>query len=84
MAPGTEAILYTLLALPEQTLVVPDIAPGVDGVVLMVIDLELASELPHALLAVTEMFPAVAPNVIVALVVPWPAETLAPAGTVHV
>ena len=77
-------MLYTLPELPEQTLVVPEIAPGVDGVLLMVIDLELAAELPHALLAVTDTFPAVEPNVTVALVVPWPADMLAPAGTVHV
>ena len=77
-------MMYTLPELPEQTLVVPEIAPGVDGVLLMVIDLELAAELPHALLAVTDTFPAVEPNVTVALVVPWPAEILAPAGTVHV
>jgi hypothetical protein len=73
-----------LFALPEHTTFVPVIAPGVDGMVLMVIDLELAAELPHPLLAVTVTLPAVEPNVIVALVVPCPADTLAPAGTVHV
>jgi hypothetical protein len=77
-------MMYTLPELPEQTVVVPEIAPGVDGMALIVIDLELAAELPHALLAVTDTFPAVEPNVTVALVVPWPAETLAPVGTVHV
>jgi hypothetical protein len=70
--------------LPEHTVDVPVIIPGVDGVLLMVIDLELAAELPHALLAVTDTFPAVEPNVTVALVVPWPADMLAPDGTVHV
>ena len=63
-------MLYALPELPEQTLAVPVMAPGVAGVVLMVIAFRLAAEVPHAFVAVTDAFPEVAPKVMVALVVP--------------
>ena len=58
--------------------------PGVAGAALKVTAFTLAVEVPHAFVAVTETFPDVEPNVIVALVVPCPAVTVAPAGTVQV
>ena len=42
------------------------------------------ADVPHVFVAVTETFPEVDPNVIVALVVPCPPVTVAPAGTVQV
>ena len=60
------------------------IVPGVAGVELTVIACEEAEDVPHVFEAVTDTFPDVEPNVIVALVVPCPAVTVAPAGTVHV
>jgi hypothetical protein len=62
----------------------PVIKPGVAGTEFNVIACELDADVPHAFVAVTDTFPAVEPTVIVALVVPCPADTLAPAGTVHV
>jgi hypothetical protein len=77
-------MLYTLPALPEHTVEVPVIIPGVAGTAFSVIACELEADVPHVFVAVTETLPAVEPNVTVAVVVPWPAETLAPAGTVQV
>jgi hypothetical protein len=77
-------MLYTLPPLPEQAVGVPVIIPGVAGTAFSVIACELEADVPHVFVAVTDTLPAVEPNVTVALVVPWPAEMLAPAGTVHV
>jgi hypothetical protein len=63
-------MLYKLPELPKHAELEPVIAPGVEGMTLIVIDLVLAAELPHALLAVTDTFPEVAPKVTVALLVP--------------
>ncbi len=70
--------------LPEHTVAVPVIIPGVAGTWFSVIACELEADVPHEFVAVTDTLPAVEPNVTVAVVVPWPAEILAPAGTVHV
>ena len=77
-------MLYTFPALPEQAVGVPVIIPGVAGTAFSVIACELEADVPHEFVAVTDTLPAVAPNVTVALVVPCPADTLAPAVTVHV
>ncbi len=77
-------MLYTLPELPEHTVAVPVIIPGVAGTWFSVMACELEEDVPHEFVAVTDTLPAVEPNVTVALVVPCPADTLAPAVTVHV
>jgi hypothetical protein len=77
-------MLYTLPALPEHAVEDPVIKPGVAVTVFSVIACELEADVPHEFVAVTDTLPAVEPNVTVAVVVPWPTETLAPAGTVQV
>ena len=58
MAPATAVIEYVFVV-PEQIVVVPEIVPGVEGIVFTVIA-KLAAELfPQALFAVTVIFPDV-------------------------
>ena len=54
---------------PEHTVVLPVIEPGVAGVVFTVTASVWAVEAPHALLAVTVMFPLLAPAVVLMLLV---------------
>ena len=71
VAPGTAVIEYTFPVEPEQTVVVPAIAPGVAGAALLMVTANVAAaDVPHVFVAVTETFPEVDPNVTVALVVP--------------
>lgn len=63
---------------------VPVIAPGTEGVELILIVKVWSAEVPHGLEAFTVIFPAVAPAVTVILVVPCPAVITDPAGTDHV
>jgi uncharacterized membrane protein YkgB len=60
------------------------IEPADEGIVEMVIALVLAADVPQALVAVTDIFPEVAPIVTVTLVVPCPAVIVAPVGADHV
>ena len=74
-------MLY-VLELPEQIVEVPLIAPGVAGVVFTTIACEAAADVPHALVAVTVTFPAVALAItVIELVVDVPVQ---PLGNVHV
>jgi hypothetical protein len=67
---------------PEQIVVVPEIAPGVVGVVFTVITLDEEPEVPHAFEAVTLMLPLVPLAVVVMeLVVDVPVQ---PPGLVQV
>lgn len=67
---------------PEQTIVLPEILPGVAGVVFTVTIRVCAGELPQELFAVTVIFPLVALAVVlIEFVVDVP---LQPPGSVHV
>ena len=64
MAPATAAMLY-VFELPEQTVVLPVMAPGWAMTPDTVTDNVLGVDEPQALFAVTEMFPLVALAVVV-------------------
>lgn len=68
MAPLTAAIVYVLDE-PSQTLVLPEIAPGVASVLLNVIARVCAAPDPQELMAATVMFPHVVLAVVVMLLV---------------
>ena len=71
-----------MLELPEQVVVLPVIALGVDGMPFTVTAKICAVEAPQALLAVTETFPLVALAVaVIEVVVDVPVQ---PPGNVHV
>ena len=58
--------------------------PAAAGALLLTVTARLlAVPLPQALVGVTVTLPAVVPQVTVIEVVPWPAVTLAPLGTVQ-
>lgn len=81
VAPGTAVILY-ILNEPSQITVLPEILPGVAGTELTVTANVCAGEVPQELLAVTVIFPLVAPAVVlIEFVVDVP---LQPPGKVHV
>lgn len=81
VAPATADIEYEF-NVPEQIIVVPEIDPGVAGIVLTVIAKLAAEELPQLLFAVTVIFPLVELAVVrMLLVVEVP---LHPDGNVHV
>jgi hypothetical protein len=84
VAPLTAVIEYTLPVDAEHGVALPVIAPGVAGAELKVIAFVLAADVPHVLVAVTDIFPEVAPIVTVTLVVPCPAVIVAPVGADHV
>jgi hypothetical protein len=54
-------MLYTLPELPEQTVDVPVIIPGVAGTWFSVMACELEADVPHEFVAVTDTLPAVEP-----------------------
>jgi hypothetical protein len=66
---------------PLHALVPPEIVPGIAGAEFIVTANVDTEEVPHAFVAVTVIFPAAAPSVTVADVVPCPAVIDEPAGT---
>ena len=56
VAPDTAVIEY-VLRLPEQIVVLPVIGPGVAGMLITFTTNDCAADVPHALLAVTVIFP---------------------------
>ena len=81
----TAVIEYVCPVTAGHCVAVPVIAPGVAGAALVkVIGNELADDVPHEFVAVTDTFPAVEPKETVALDVPCPAVIVAPEGIVHV
>ena len=81
MAPLTAEILY-VFELLEQIVAVPLMEPGVAGAVFTTMACDEAAEVPQALVAVTEILPAVALAVaVIELVVDVPVQ---PLGNVHV
>ena len=74
-------MLY-VLELPEQTVALPVMDPGVVGTPVIVTANACAADVPHALVAVTEILPPVALAVVVIdVVVDVPVQ---PPGNVHV
>jgi hypothetical protein len=75
-------VIEYVLVLAEQTVVVPEIVPGVAGIVFTVIANVCAEEEPHTLLATTITLPLVADAVTsIEFVVEVPVQ---PKGSVHV
>lgn len=71
-----------MLELPEQTVVLPLMTPGVAGTVLTVMDNDCTAEEPQVLFAVTDTFPLVVLDVAeIELVVEEPVH---PLGKIHV
>ena len=81
VAPATAVIEYVFVV-PEQIVTVPEIVPGVVGIVFTTTANVCALEFPQALFAVTVMFPEVALAVaLIEFVVDVPVQ---PPGIVHV
>ena len=81
VAPATAVIEYVFVV-PEQMVAVPEIVPGVAGIVFTTTAKVCAVEFPHVLFAVTVIFPLVALAVALMLfVVDVPVQ---PPGNVHV
>jgi hypothetical protein len=62
----------------------PLIVPGTEGAAVTIITRLLAELVPQLLPAVTLTLPDAVPKVMVALVVPCPADTVPPAGGVQI
>lgn len=71
-----------MFVVPEQIGVEPLMIPGVAGLVFTIIDLVCAADVPQAFVAVTVIFPPVAFDVVLMLVVVD--VPVHPPGTVHV
>jgi hypothetical protein len=82
-APLTGLMKYTRPDWLAQTVAEPVIAPGVGGVLVRLMVMQLAELLKHVFESVTQMVPADVPEVTLMVVVPCPEVMVQPDGTVQ-